>query len=138
MPRMIWVLPITGSTVFTDDAHPWKQAPGREPLLVREKLREEIKRLSQLGIIVPSQSPWGPPIVAVVKPNGSLRLCVDYRFLNSLMKNDSFPLPSNEDLLARMRVAKYFTTLDMLTGYHQIAMAPQDQVKTDYRGRSSL
>ena len=89
---------------------------------MREK---KLRDCSDLGILF-------PPIVAVIKPNGSLRLCLDYSILNSLTKNDSFPLARIDDLLPHMQGAKYFKTFDMLLGYHQIARAPQAQAKSAF------
>ena len=70
-----------------------------------------------MGAIRPSNSPWAVPILFVKKPDGSLRFCVDYRALNKVTIKDSYPLPRHEDLMDRLSGAKYFTSLDLCSGY---------------------
>ena len=85
-----------------------KQPPRRMPFLVREQ---------QDGVIQPSHSPWSSPVVMVGKKDGIYRFCVDYRALNSITKADKFPLPRIDDLLDKVRDARYFTTLDLASGF---------------------
>ena len=87
---------------------------------------EEVKSLLQdlldREIIRPSTSPYASPVVLVRKKTGALRLCIDYRQLNTITIRDSFPLPKIEDSLEAMSGAKYFTSLDLSHGYFQLAM----------------
>ncbi len=84
------------------------------------------------GVIQPSQSPWASPIVMVRKKDGSHRFCVDYRQLNTVTKLDTFPLPRVDDLLDQPGDARFFTTLDLASGYWQIRVAPGSQEKTAF------
>ena len=72
------------------------------------------------GIIQPSNSPWASPIVLVKKKDGGLRICVDYRALNSVTKADCFPLPRIADMLDRLGRSRFFTTLDLAAGFWQV------------------
>ena len=92
--------------------------------------------LLESGRIVPSASPYGAPILFAVKKGGAgLRMCTDYRSLNSNSITDNFPLPRIDELLARLRGAKVFSKLDLRDGYHQIPMAPEDCHKTAFNCR---
>ena len=84
------------------------------------------------GVIKPSESPWASPIVLVRKKDGSIRLCVDYRALNSVTKADSFPLPRIDDILDRLGESRYFTTLDLKSGYWQVKVHPSSCEKTAF------
>ena len=84
------------------------------------------------GVIQPSNSPWASAIVLVRKRNGKLRICVDYRHLNSVTKPDAYPLPRIDYLLDQLGSAKYFTTLDLVSGYWQILVADDSIEKTAF------
>src|SRR5215469_10057527 len=89
------------------------------------------------NIIQHSTSQWNAPLLVVPKkPDASgrpkLRVVVDFRKLNDLTIGDSFPIPNISDILDQLGNAKYFTTLDLASGYHQIAMAKTDQEKTAF------
>ena len=85
--------------IDTGDAKPIKQQPRRLPLNKRQDVENEIQRLLDCGIIEESKSPWASPIVPVTKKDGSTRLCIDYRALNSVTIKDSYPLPRIDDSL---------------------------------------
>ena len=80
------------------------------------------------GVIELSNSPWSSPVVK----DGSLRFCVDYRELNRVTRKDTFPLPRVDDPLDQVGQSKYFTTLDLASGYWQIQVAPSSQEKTAF------
>ena len=86
--------------------------------------------MQEEGVIQPLNSPWASPVVLVRKWDGSLRFCVDYRALNSVTKQDVFPLPWIDDLLDKLGQAKYFTTLHLISGYWQIKVNAISQEKT--------
>ena len=86
----------------------------------------------QQGVIKPSKSPWGSPIVLVAKKDGTTRFCVDYRKLNSITKKDVYPLPRIDDTLDTLAHNKFFSTLDLASGYWQIAMEESSQEKTAF------
>jgi len=87
-----------------------------------DALKQELNKLLDLGIIEESSSPWASPIVMVPKPDGTLRLCTDFRKVNSVTVPDPFPLPLVEDLLDRVGKAKFLTKLDMTRGYWQVPL----------------
>ena len=84
------------------------------------------------SVIKPSESPWESPVVLVRKRDGSLRFCVDYRQLNSVTKPDLFPLPRINDLLDQLGKSKYFSILDLKSGYWQIKVHADSQEKTAF------
>ena len=89
------------------------------------------------GIISASISQWNAPLLVVPKKADAsgkprLRVVVDFRKLNELTIGDSFPLPNITDILDQLGNAKYFTTLDLASGYHQIPMAERDKDKTAF------
>ena len=84
------------------------------------------------GIIARSSSEKAAPIVLVGKKDGSLRLCIDYRRLNSVSRADAYPMPRIDQLVDRLGKAKYLTTLDLKRGCWQIPVAEKDQHKTAF------
>jgi len=99
------------------------------------ELHKYIKKMLAQGKILDSESPYGAPILYVPKPDGSLRLCVDYRNLNTLTILNKYPLPLMEELPAHVAGAKVFTKLDLKDKYHLIRMRKGDEHKTTFRTR---
>ena len=114
-------------------ACPIKRSP--YPLSVQkiEALREQMKDLVTQGWIETSTSPWGAPVLFVPKKNGALRLCVDFRDLNAVTIDDSYPLPRLEVLLHRAASARYFSKLDLASGFHQIEVHVDTRPLTAFR-----
>ena len=84
---------------------------------------------------VPSASPYGAPILFAKKKDGRLRMCIDYRQLNSNTVLDSYPLPRIDELLSHLKGAKVFSKLDLRDGYHQLPVKLTDQEKTAFSCR---
>lgn len=84
----------------------------------------------QAGIIEPSVSAWTSPLVPVNKKDGSLRLCVDYRKLNTVTEDDRYPMPRVDELLEKLGRSAYISTLDLTKGYYQVPVSQEDQAKT--------
>lgn len=80
-------------------------------------LREKLKKLIELGYIRPSISPYGAPVLFAKKKDGSFRMCVNYRGLNSITIRNRQALPRIDEMLDRLYKAKYFTSLDLRSGY---------------------
>ena len=119
-------------SIDTGDAAPIKQRPRRVPLAYAEEEKKAIEDLLQKGVIRKSTSPWASPIVLVRKKNGTVRPCVDYRKVNSLVKPDGFPLPRVQDCLDAVAGAKYFSSFDLTSGYFQIPLKEADIPKSAF------
>jgi len=100
-----------------------------------EEVKEQLTMLIEAGFIQPSKSPYGAPIIFVPKPNGKLRMCVDYRQLNSSTIKNRYPLPRIDELLDRLQGSSVFTKLDLQSGYWQIRIKEEDIPKTAFRTR---
>lgn len=94
-------------------------------------VKEHINQLLGAQVIRESCSPFASPIV-LVKKDGSLRLCVDYRQLNSRTRKDAFPLPRIEELLDALTGARWFSTMDLASRYNQVPVAEADRPKTAF------
>ena len=109
-------------------------APRRYRMSPREKaeVEDHVGKLLAKGLAQPSTSPYGAPILFVPKPDGSLRLVVDYRSLNKITVKDKYPIPHIADLIDQLRDAKVFSALDLTQGYYQLRIAPEDVHKTAF------
>ncbi|SOV01667.1 uncharacterized protein UDID_18169 [Ustilago sp. UG-2017a] len=90
------------------------------------------------GFISPSDSPAASPILFVKKKDGSLRLCVDYRGLNRITIRNRYPLPLIDELLDRLREARFFTRIDLRGAYNLLHIAKGDEWKTAFHTRYGL
>ena len=91
-----------------------------------------VESMEKQGVIKPSTSPWSSPVVLAPKKDGSLRFCIDYRKLNSMMEKDVYPLPRIDDILDTLGETRYFTSLDLAAGYWQIEMDPESCEKSAF------
>ena len=98
-------------------------------------LKEYIDENLRKRFIRPSTSPFGAPVLFVKKPDGSLRLCVDYRALNSMTIKNWYPLPLISELLDRVKGAKYFTKIDVRDAFNRLRIALGHEFKTAFRTR---
>ena len=115
-----------------------KMRPYRTPIKNREVIDKAIDGMLDANVIRRSRSPWYFPVVIVDKKDGSKRFCVDFRRLNKITKKNSDPLPLIDDILALLGKAKYFTSLDLKSGYWQVAMDEKDKEKTAFACHKGL
>ncbi len=116
---------------LTDDV-PVNQPYRRVPPNQYQEVREHITKLLKKGVVQESVSAYASPVVLVRKTDGSLRLCVDYRKLNAKTRRDAFPLPRIDESFDALGGAKFFSTVDLASGYHQIAVSDKDRAKTAF------
>ena len=86
-----------------------------QPIVIKE-----VHNLLNSGIIRHSASPWSSPVVLIRKKDGNWRFCIDFRQVNAVTHKDAYPLPKIEETLDTLSGAKYFSTLDMASGYRQV------------------
>ena len=104
------------------------------PLELKE-LRKQLDQLLNIGFIRLRTSPWGALVLFVKEHNETLRLCTDYRHLSRVTMKNKYPLPRIDDLFDQLRGSKYYTKIDMRTGYHQLKIREEDILKTSFRTR---
>ncbi|KAK7886001.1 hypothetical protein WMY93_025622 [Mugilogobius chulae] len=114
------------------DETPFKQRA--RPIHPRdiEAVRSHLRDLLAAGVIRESESPFASPIVVVRKRNGDVRLCIDYRKLNLQTVKDAYALPNLEESFSALTGSKWFTVLDLKSGYYQIQMDEADKAKTAF------
>ena len=105
----------------------WRIAP---PLV--EEVREHIQEMLDGGAICPSQSPWCNAVVLVRKKDGGLQFCIDFCRLNSRTKKDAYPLPRMQETMESMVGARFFSTMDLKSGFWQVKMAKDSQQYTAF------
>ena len=116
--------------------------PGAQPVFIRPyryppKLKDEIEAqvqemLSQ-GLIQPSSSSFSSPVLLVKKKDGSYRFCVDFRHLNALTRKSKFPVLVFDQLMDELANAKWFSTLDLRAGFHQILLQQGEEFETAFQ-----
>ena len=112
------------------DNNPVRQPMRRVPHEHIPVLKAEVEKLQNAGAVVPSTSPFASPTILVKKKDGSMRRCIDYSKLNAVTKKDAHLLPCIEDIFCTLTGSKYFCTLDLAMGYHQVEVHPDDRIKT--------
>ncbi|KAL0463296.1 UNVERIFIED_CONTAM: Retrovirus-related Pol polyprotein from transposon [Sesamum latifolium] len=113
---------------------PGTKPPARAPYRILQpelvELRKQLKDMLESGIIKPAKSPYGAPVLFQKKADGSLRMCCDYRALNKIIVKNKYPIPLVADCFDRLSQAKYFTKIDLRSGYWQVRIKEGDEAKT--------
>ena len=123
--------------IDTKDHKPIFNKTYRYPAAHKEEVKRQIDEMQKQKIIRPSNSPWNSPLWVVPKKMDASgktkwRIVIDFRKLNDITEADKFPLPNIEDILDNLGRAKYFTTLDLTSGFHQVSMNERDIPKTAF------
>lgn len=119
------------------DSQPVKKKPYKVPYNLRDEMNSQINILLESGILEPSVSAYAAPVLLVRKSSGDYRLVTDFRALNSKVIPDSYPLPSIGEAVDNLSKGKFFSTLDLTSGFFQQIVAPEDRHKlaiASYRG----
>eukprot|EP00171_Calliarthron_tuberculosum_P000963 IDg963t1 len=90
------------------------------------EMKKQIEEALSKGFIRPSVSPWGSPVLFAKKKDGALRMCIDYRALNKQTIRNQVPLPRIDEVWDQLSGAKYFSSIDLRLGYHQIRIRNED------------
>ncbi|UYV73374.1 K02A2.6-like [Cordylochernes scorpioides] len=108
---------------------PIKHRPYRVSPTECQAIQTEVDKMLDAGIIHHSESPWSSPVILVKKKDGNWRFCVDYRRLNKVTKKDVYPLPRIDDTLDSLKGAKFYSSMDLRSGYWQIEVDEADREK---------
>ena len=121
-----------------DDVPPVHRPLYKMSPLELEEAKKQIESMLEHGFIRPSDSPYGAPVLFVPKKDGSLRFCIDYRWLNKKTVKNRYPLPLPEELFDRLGSARVFSKIDLRSGYWQMPVKPGDVHKTAFKTRWGL
>jgi len=124
--------------IQTENGKPIKSRPYRIPYAQQEAVDKMIDEMLVNKIISKSTSPWSSPVVIVKKKDGSDRFCVDYRKLNKITIRDNYPIPLIEETLDSLNGSLYFSTIDLASGYWQIALSDSAKEKTAFATHKGL
>jgi hypothetical protein len=117
---------------------PIYKTPYRMATLELAELKEHVKELLEKEVIHPSSSPWGAPVIFVLKKDGTQRLCVNYHALNEVTIKNKYPLPRIDDLFDQLHGVCVFSKIDLRSGYHQLKIRECDIPKTAFVSRYGL
>ena len=131
-PTDIGFCDILQHDIDTRDHFPIKQSPRRPPLSARQAEDDILNEVLESGVIERSESPLAFPVCVVTKKDDTYRFCVDYMRVNAVSKRDAFPIPDIHDALDHLRGARYFATIDLLSGYWQLGMTERAKERSAF------
>ncbi|UYV66767.1 K02A2.6-like, partial [Cordylochernes scorpioides] len=118
--------------IHTEDAKPIKHKPYRVSTKERTIIKDQIDEMLEEGIIRPSSSPWSFPVILVKKRDGNYRFCADCRKLNEVTVKDVYPIPRIDYVMDTLQGSKYFSAIDLKSGYWQVEIEERDKEKTAF------
>jgi RNase H-like domain found in reverse transcriptase/Reverse transcriptase (RNA-dependent DNA polymerase)/Integrase zinc binding domain/Chromo (CHRromatin Organisation MOdifier) domain/Retroviral aspartyl protease len=121
------LIPIDPNIPYKGHKHMYRLSPREQ-----EEVKKQVAHLLSLGMIEPSTSPYGAPVLFAEKADGTLRMCVDYRALNKITIKDRYPMPNIQDIFDSLHGAEYFSSLDLQCGYNQIRISEKDRPLTAF------
>ena len=129
---------LTEHKIVTKTDTPVKQRLRPLPPKQSEEVERQVKLLLESGMISPSDSAWCSPVVCVTKKDGSMRMCCDYRKLNEVTVKDAHPIPPINESIDALSGSKFFCSLDLISGYHQVPIHPDSRDKTAFCTKTGL
>ena len=119
--------------IHLENEQPFKEPYRHIPPSLIQEVREHLREMLQIGAIRESSSPFSSNVVIVRKKDGSIRFCIDYRKLNQRTIKDAYAIPRIDDTMHLLAGAKYFSTLDLKSGYWQVELEEEDKAKTAFQ-----
>ena len=119
-------------SINTGNNTPIKQRTRPVPFHRLAEVKDLVEDMVQNAFARPSNSPWSSPIVLVKKKDNSTRFCVDYRRVNEITRKDAYPIPRIEETFDLLAGAKYFSCVDLASGYWQVELEEEDKEKTAF------
>jgi hypothetical protein len=116
-------------------ATPISKTPYRMSTPELKKLQMQLEELLKKGYICLSVSPWGAPVLFVIKKDGTISLCIDFRQLNKVPVKNKYPLPRIDDLFDQLKEENIFSKIDLRSGCHQVRIKEEDIGKTSFKTR---
>ena len=115
-------------TIDTGSNRPIRQPLRRHPVAHLEIIDKEVNEMLKYGVVEPAASPWASNVVLARKKDGSMRVCIDYRKVNQITYQDSYPLPHIDVCLSSLQGSSWFSTLDLSSGI--LTYRSENQIKT--------
>ena len=117
-----------------ENAEPVVHPPRRVPIALKEKLKQELERLQELGIIekVTEPTPCVSSLVIVHKPSGQIRVCIDPKDLNRVLRRSHYPTPTIDEILPELAKAKVFSTVDVKNGFWHVELDEESSRLTTF------
>ena len=119
--------------IHLDNDQPFNEPYGHIPPSLIQEVREHLREMIEIGAVRESSSPFSSNVVIVRKKDGSIRFCIDYRKLNQPRVKDAYAIPRIDGTLLLLAGAKYFSTLDLKSGYWQMELKEEDKAKTAFQ-----
>ena len=129
---------LTSLHIDTGDAKPFRIPARRTGFAEKKVIEDTVADLLAEGKIRPSESAWASPVVLVKKKDGTMRFCLDYRRLNDKTAKDAYPLPKIDETLDQLAGSRWWSCLDLASGYWQIAVHPDSVAKTAFSTHMGL